>query len=393
MNLILEECRVCKGQKTYKHSVTSSLPVYIWPLPQAKENLFLDAGLFICDDCSHVQLQSLDDTLINSFYEDEYFVLEDNVLDLDRVDLLVSVFGKEMLGGAKFLDIGGGNNPFAEPLSVRGVSSESWVVDINPKPSAAEKATQIVTGRFEHVPLPNGYFNFVTSFLSMEHFNYPPAVVARMAEVLQPGGLAVIEVPNLTGLIDLIPHYLVFHQHVSIFSIGALDSLFSLHGFRRQTILREDHSIMVAYENVHAPRKLCVPTIDPKAELDRFRSRMRKIDEDLKKLNFTSKLGGLGLYSAGGSSSLFLANFPWLREYLSLVFDRDERKQGRIVPGTDLVILPPEKIKSSGIDKLLFIDSAIYDNVAPGLSIDCVNLSPYLVASVDHRKGNSHSLK
>ena len=51
------------------------------------------------------------------------------------------------------------------------------------------------------------------------------------------------------------------------------------------------------------------------------------------------------------------------------------------------------RIKSSGIDKLLFIDSAIYDNVAPGLSIDCVNLSPYLVASVDHRKGNSHSLK
>jgi len=383
INLALERCRVCQGGNGRFHSVTSALPIHIWPLPPGKSNQFLDAGLFVCEDCSHVQLQTMTDAFVDSFYEDESFVLGDHALDQSRIEALVSAFGREAIEGARLLDIGGGNNPIAGPISDLGYRCESWVVDINPKPRAGELASKVVAGRFEDADLPQGYFDLATSFFSMEHFNHPPDVVARMAEVLRPGGLAVVEVPNLTGLIDSLPHYLAFHQHVSIFSVG---SLFSLQGFRRKALLREDESIYLAYENVHGPKELSPPSVDPWAELDRFRNRMEVIDEEIKALELPADGHRLGLYGAGGSSSLFLANFPWLRERLSVVFDRDERKQVRTVPGTDLVILPPEKIASSGIEKLLFLSDVIHDDVAPGLSVDCVNLYRFLKAPAKQRE-------
>jgi novobiocin biosynthesis protein NovU/D-mycarose 3-C-methyltransferase len=323
------------------------------------------------------------DAFVDSFYEDESFVLEDHALDQSRIADLVSAFGREVIEGARLLDIGGGNNPIAGPISGLGYRCESWVVDINPKPLAGELASKVVTGRFENADLPQGYFDLATSFFSMEHFNHPPDIVAKMAEVLRPGGLAVVEVPNLTGLIDFIPHYMVFHQHVSIFSVGSLGSLFSLQGFRRKALLREDASIYLVYENVHGTKELSPVSVDSWAELDRFRSRMEVIGEEIKALELLADGCRLGLYAAGGGSNLFLANFPWLRERLSVVFDRDERKQGRTVPGTDLVILPPEKIASSGIGKLLFLSDAIHDDAAPSLSVDCVNLYRFLKAPIE----------
>ncbi len=381
--LTFERCRVCRGENGRLHSVTPALPVHIWPLPQEKSNQFLDAGLFVCEDCSHVQLQTMTDAFVDSFYEDESFVLEDHALDQSRIEALASAFGREVIEGARLLDIGGGNNPISGPISDLGYCCESWVVDIHPRPLAEKLASRVVAGRFESADLPQGYFDLATSFFSMEHFNHPPDVVARMAEVLRPGGLAVVEVPNLTGLIDFNPHYIVFHQHVSVFSVGSLDSLFSLQGFRRKALLREDASIYLAYENIHGPRKISPASIDPLAELDRFRSRMESIDEEIKALELPTDGHRLGLYAAGGSSSLFLANFPWLRKQISVVFDRDEHKQGRTVPGTDAVILPPQKIASSGIEKLLFLSDVIHDDVAPGLSVDCVNLARFLKAPIE----------
>jgi len=381
--LTFGRCRVCQGGNGRLHSVTPALPIHIWPLPPGKSNQFLDAGLFVCEDCSHVQLQTMTDAFVDSFYEDESFVLEDHALDQSRIADLVSAFGREVIEGARLLDIGGGNNPIAGPISGLGYRCESWVVDINPKPLAGELASKVVTGRFENADLPQGYFDLATSFFSMEHFNHPPDIVAKMAEVLRPGGLAVVEVPNLTGLIDFIPHYMVFHQHVSIFSVGSLGSLFSLQGFRRKALLREDASIYLVYENVHGTKELSPVSVDSWAELDRFRSRMEVIGEEIKALELLADGCRLGLYAAGGGSNLFLANFPWLRERLSVVFDRDERKQGRTVPGTDLVILPPEKIASSGIGKLLFLSDAIHDDAAPSLSVDCVNLYRFLKAPIE----------
>ena len=48
------------------------------------------------------------------------------------------------------------------------------------------------------------------------------------------------------------------------------------------SILYEKDSIIVVYENIHDTKKLSSPTVDPKLELDRFRSRMGEIEKNLK---------------------------------------------------------------------------------------------------------------
>lgn len=51
------------------------------------------------------------------------------------------------------------------------------------------------------------------------------------------------------------------------------------------------------------------------------------------------------------------------------------------------MVLPPEKIASSGIEKLLFLSDAIHDDVVPGLSMDCVNLARFLKAPIETKNG------
>jgi len=376
--LVLDKCRVCGGGNGRLHSVSSELPIHIWPLPAGKKNAYLDAGHFVCGDCGHVQLQSMSDEFIDFLYEEEYFVLEDSALDKHRIQSLVDIFGREVIEGARLLDVGGGNNPIAGPVSELGYKCESWVVDINPKPLAAEVATKVVRGRFEDAELPQGYFDLATSFFSMEHFNNPPEIIARMAEVLKPGGLVAVEVPNLSGLIDFAPHYLTFHQHVSIFSVSSLDNLFSLQGFRRKTMIHEDAAIYLVYENVHGPKELSAPGIDPWVEMDRFRARMADIGSRIQALELPEGEGKIGIYAAGGSTSLFLANFPWLRERISMAFDRDTRKHGRVIPGSQIKVHGPQDIDSSGIEILLFLDDGIHKAVSPDVRVKCLSLGHIL---------------
>ena len=73
----------------------------------------------------------------------------------------------------------------------------------------------------------------------------------------------------------------------------------------------------------------------------------------------------LGFYSAGGSTTLFLANCPCLRDRIEMAFDRDERKHGRYIPGSGIQAHAPEDIDTAPIDTLLFLNTTLYEKLSP----------------------------
>ena len=112
----LSYCRVCQGHKYVLHSTSVSLPIHLWPLESAEDHLSEDAGLYICQECGHVQLQTLDEMFIASLYA-EGSCVEDNLgMKKERLEIIRSALGKDLFAQKQVLDIGGGHNPFVAML-------------------------------------------------------------------------------------------------------------------------------------------------------------------------------------------------------------------------------------------------------------------------------------
>jgi SAM-dependent methyltransferase len=79
--------------------------------------------------------------------------------------------------------------------------------------------------------LPASAYDIVVSLGVIEHFNDPTAVVARHIELLKPGGVLILEVPNMAGrfnhwlLQKAKMHDLLEHHNLSVMSKGYFAAL------------------------------------------------------------------------------------------------------------------------------------------------------------------------
>ncbi len=101
--------------------------------------------------------------------------------------------------GARLLDIGCGDGALFRELSPHlraGVG-----IDLDPGPSRAEGAYQLIVGRIpEDLPNPSEPFDVITMLSVLEHVppTDQPRVAKRCHALLKPGGYLVISVPSPT---------------------------------------------------------------------------------------------------------------------------------------------------------------------------------------------------
>jgi len=108
----------------------------------------------------------------------------------------------EDLGRTEFrlLEVGCGNARLAEPYRALGVDYVG--VDLDPRPVAVavERGVRgLLVGDLLEMPL-QGPFDVIFASQVLEHSTRPRAFVERMAELLAPGGVAHVDVPNHDGL-------------------------------------------------------------------------------------------------------------------------------------------------------------------------------------------------
>ena len=85
------------------------------------------------------------------------------------------------------------------------MQSVGWTVSgIEIDPEAAARARQVTPNVFHgdpmDAPFAPGSFDLVTAFHVLEHLPDPVGVLRRMLGWLAPGGIAVVEVPNVSGV-------------------------------------------------------------------------------------------------------------------------------------------------------------------------------------------------
>ena len=208
-----------------------------------------------------------------------------------------------------------------------------------------------------HVPDPNGF-------------------VRGLRQLLKPGGVIVVEVPYVKDMIDRCEFDTVYHEHLSYFSLTALNALFTRNGLTIQKVERlsihggalrvyaghensQDESVTQLLQN---EKQWSAGETD---FYSGFGARVEKLRNEL--VSFLRKLKTqdkrIAVYGASAKGTTLLNYCGLGRETLDYVVDRSSIKQGLYTPGTHLKIHAPEKLLDDLPDYVLLLTWNFADEI------------------------------
>jgi hypothetical protein len=208
-------------------------------------------------------------------------------------------------------------------------------------------------------------------------------VVAGIATLLKPDGVAVIEVPYVKDMIDYVEFDTIYHEHLCYFSLTALNYLFQQHGLalvdverlpihggslrnfvQRQEALSEADSAGVARVEALLAEETAwgVGTFHFYRD---FGMRVEHLRQHLRDLLHHLKTDGKRIAAYGASAKgCTLLNYCGIgRETLDYVVDRSTIKQGHYTPGTHLPIYAVEKLLTDQPDYVLLLTWNFADEI------------------------------
>lgn len=200
-----------------------------------------------CCECGHVQIDPLPHpSTLRTIYPKDYYsyVMEQSVHP-------IALWAKKQLDRRKFewitseaqinsyLDVGCGDGRYLEMMIEQGLDREYvYGVELDSAAVAAARCRglQVQHSRIEDASLPIHAFDLITMFHVIEHVARPDEVIARLRELLRPGGILALETPNfdcadarLAGRRYWGGYHTPRHWH--IFTPSSLARLLSNHGF------------------------------------------------------------------------------------------------------------------------------------------------------------------
>ena len=244
----------------------------------------------------------------------------------------------------------------AEVARDRGIEtiSEFFDADVGALLAAEGRRADVIHAHnvLAHVPDLNGF-------------------VLGIKTLLKPNGIAVIEVPYLRDLIENTEFDTIYHEHLSYFSLTALERLFSRHGMKiidaeRVAIHGGTLRITVGHDtNREEPRASVAGVLAEEGELGMtaesyyrdFRWRVETL-----KSNLIACLSGLKAeghqiagYGASAKGTTLLTYCGIGTNYLDFLVDRSTAKQGHLAPGSHLPIYRPEHLVQANPDYTLLL--------------------------------------
>lgn len=201
-------------------------------------------------------------------------------------------------------------------------------------------------------------------------------VVAGIARLLKPTGVAVVEVPYLRELVERTEFDTIYHEHLCYFSLTALANLFRRHGL---LIVDVEHlpihggslRIFAARTGVPTPGVQQMRSDEAACGMGRFDfyggfgRKVARLRDGLRALVARLKGEGkrLAAYGASAKGSTLLNYTGIGRDTLDFVVDRSTVKQGLYTPGSGLLICPPEALLEARPDYVLLLTWNFADEI------------------------------
>jgi len=185
--------------------------------------------------------------------------------------------------------------------------------------------------------------------------------------ILKDDGVAVIEVPYVSDLIDRCEFDTIYHQHLCYFSLTALNHLFRRHSLYVNDVrhLPVHGGTLRLYverkEKIHKPVKSLLYKESEKgmntlSYFSDFAARVRELKITLTDLlrDLRQKGKKIVAYGAAAKATTLLSYCEIDKKMLDYVVDLNQFKQGRYMGGNHLVIFSPKKLlEDMPVDLLL----------------------------------------
>lgn len=203
--------------------------------------------------------------------------------------------------------------------------------------------------------------------------------VAGIRTILKSNGIAVIEVPYVKDMLDHCEFDTIYHEHLSYFSLTALDRCFRKHGLVFVDVERIPiHGGSLRLFAIPVERVNGVPArvsallaeeamwgVDTPEPYLNFASQVNQIRSSLRNMLANLKAAGqrIAAYGASAKGSTLLTYCGIGRETLDYVVDRSTVKQGKYTPGTHLRIYSPDKLLEEQPDYTLLLTWNFADEI------------------------------
>lgn len=211
----------------------------------------------------------------------------------------------------------------------------------------------------------------------MAHVPDLPGFCRGIAALLAEDGRAIVEVPYVKDLIDHREFDTIYHEHLSYFSVTALDRLFAAHGLAVVDVERipmHGGSLRVTVAHAGTPRSRVVDaTLEEEQGLGLtklpYYTRFARAVEDLR-TQLTGLLAELrrrghriAAYGAAAKGSTLLNFFGIDCRTIEFVADRSPHKQGKLMPGVGIPIVGPQNLLAARPDYVLLLTWNFADEI------------------------------
>jgi SAM-dependent methyltransferase len=212
----------------------------------------------------------------------------------------------------------------------------------------------------------------------LAHVPEVAGVVQAIACVLRRDGRAVIETPYVRDLVDRVEFDTIYHEHLFYYSATSLTRLFAANGLEVAAVERipihgGSLRVFAQLPESAVPDPSVAAILEEEAALGidsatyfrDFASRVDALLADLRELLAELRAQGRRIagYGAAAKATVLLNALGVGAETIEFVADRNPHKQGRLIPGTGIPIVPAEQLLSERPDDTVLFSWNFADEV------------------------------
>jgi C-methyltransferase C-terminal domain/Putative zinc binding domain/Methyltransferase domain len=332
---------------------------------------------FVCERCWLVQLEDFETPETHFHGDYVYFSsFSESWLTHARAFVERAVARFALGAGSRVIEIGSNDGYLLQYFVERGVPC----LGVDPAANCAKAAWDL-----RRVPTEVAFFGSSTAKRLREQGGVADLIIANnvLAHVpdindfvagfkilLGERGVATFEFPHVLEMIRNVEFDTIYHEHYSYLSLLALEPLFARHGLRIVDLERlSTHGGSLRLYVGHAGRK---PASDSVGQLrqeevlaglgslatyETFGHRVRQLKRSLLRLLIALIEEGrsVAAYGAPAKGNTLLNYCGIGRDFIGFTVDRNVHKQGLLLPGTRIPVLPPDEIEKRRPDYVVIL--------------------------------------
>ncbi len=388
----MRSCRFCKHPLSMSFVDLGLSPLSNAFIPAehaASEERYYPLHAFLCDSCLLVQLEEFEspaaifsDYVYFSSYSSSWLRHAKQFCDaiVPRLGLGPDSFVMELASNDGYLL----RNVVARGIRCLGVEPAANVAAVAREHGVPTEVVFFGVDSANRLVADHGPADLIVANNVLAHVPDINDFTAGIARALRPGGTVSIEFPHLLRLIENVQFDTIYHEHYSYLSLAFIDRLFAAHGLAVwdiEELPTHGGSLRILGRHAADPRG-ATPAVERVRAAEReaglldvatyqgFTPRVLQVKRDILRFLLDAQADGrtVAAYGAAAKGNTLL-NFCGIRgDLVEFVADLSPHKQTRLLPGSRIPVVPPERIQERKPDYVLILPWNLRDEIAEQLA-------------------------